>query len=154
MFYVYYVFVRLCIPQFRSISLQLFDRRAMVLCVFNSILPGKTFPPPTTKTLSLTPDSCLNQATFVRFFFLLQECWFSSWDSFPSSTVGLMRLVRCCNLQTGCFTRYSFCRRRPQQNINQDCMLYIILDFWFDITGLVELDLFCELLSYLECSGP
>uniref|UniRef100_G3PA82 O-acyltransferase n=2 Tax=Gasterosteus aculeatus aculeatus TaxID=481459 RepID=G3PA82_GASAC len=40
MFYVYYVFVRLCIPQFRSISLQLFDRRAMVLCVFNSILPG------------------------------------------------------------------------------------------------------------------
>ncbi|XP_062419642.1 sterol O-acyltransferase 1 isoform X1 [Pungitius pungitius] len=40
MFYAYYVFVRLCIPQFRSISLQLFDRRAMVLCVFNSILPG------------------------------------------------------------------------------------------------------------------
>ncbi|KAF7651274.1 hypothetical protein LDENG_00113220 [Lucifuga dentata] len=40
LFYVYYVFVRLCIPQFHSISLQLFDLRAMVLCVFNSILPG------------------------------------------------------------------------------------------------------------------
>uniref|UniRef100_A0A3Q4H6C9 O-acyltransferase n=1 Tax=Neolamprologus brichardi TaxID=32507 RepID=A0A3Q4H6C9_NEOBR len=39
LFYAYYVFVRLCIPQFRSISLQLFDLRAMVLCVFNSILP-------------------------------------------------------------------------------------------------------------------
>lgn len=41
LFYAYYIFVRLCIPQFRSISLQLFDLRAMVLCVFNSILPGK-----------------------------------------------------------------------------------------------------------------
>uniref|UniRef100_A0A8D3DNQ0 O-acyltransferase n=1 Tax=Scophthalmus maximus TaxID=52904 RepID=A0A8D3DNQ0_SCOMX len=40
LFYAYYVFVRLCIPQFRSISLKLFDLRAMVLCVFNSILPG------------------------------------------------------------------------------------------------------------------
>uniref|UniRef100_A0AAY4EVE1 O-acyltransferase n=1 Tax=Denticeps clupeoides TaxID=299321 RepID=A0AAY4EVE1_9TELE len=40
LFYAYYVFVRLCIPQFRSISMQLFDLRAMVLCVFNSILPG------------------------------------------------------------------------------------------------------------------
>ncbi|XP_062251365.1 sterol O-acyltransferase 1 [Platichthys flesus] len=40
LFYAYYVFVRLCIPQFRSISLQLFDLKAMVLCVFNSILPG------------------------------------------------------------------------------------------------------------------
>lgn len=40
LFYAYYVFVRLCIPQFRSISLQLFDRRALVLGVFNSILPG------------------------------------------------------------------------------------------------------------------
>uniref|UniRef100_A0A3P9KUM3 O-acyltransferase n=1 Tax=Oryzias latipes TaxID=8090 RepID=A0A3P9KUM3_ORYLA len=38
--YAYYVFVRLCIPQFRSISLQFLDLRAMVLCVFNSILPG------------------------------------------------------------------------------------------------------------------
>uniref|UniRef100_A0A3B4WMT4 Sterol O-acyltransferase 1 n=1 Tax=Seriola lalandi dorsalis TaxID=1841481 RepID=A0A3B4WMT4_SERLL len=41
LFYAYYVFVRLCIPQFRSVSLQLFDLKAMVLCVFNSILPGK-----------------------------------------------------------------------------------------------------------------
>ena len=40
MFYAYYVFVRLCIPQFRSISLQLFDLRSLVLGVFNSILPG------------------------------------------------------------------------------------------------------------------
>uniref|UniRef100_A0A3Q3KXV0 O-acyltransferase n=1 Tax=Mastacembelus armatus TaxID=205130 RepID=A0A3Q3KXV0_9TELE len=40
LFYAYYVFVRLCIPQFRSVSLQLFDLKAMVLCVFNSILPG------------------------------------------------------------------------------------------------------------------
>ncbi|KAJ7992824.1 hypothetical protein DPEC_G00266010 [Dallia pectoralis] len=40
LFYAYYVFVRLCIPQFHSISLQLFDLRVMVLCVFNSILPG------------------------------------------------------------------------------------------------------------------
>lgn len=40
LFYAYYVFVRLCIPQFRSISMQFFDLRAMVLCVFNSILPG------------------------------------------------------------------------------------------------------------------
>uniref|UniRef100_A0A3P8RV62 O-acyltransferase n=1 Tax=Amphiprion percula TaxID=161767 RepID=A0A3P8RV62_AMPPE len=39
LFYAYYVFVRLCIPQFHSIGLQLFDLRAMVLCVFNSILP-------------------------------------------------------------------------------------------------------------------
>lgn len=41
LFYAYYIFVRLCIPQFRSISMQLFDLRAMVLCVFNSILPGR-----------------------------------------------------------------------------------------------------------------
>ncbi|XP_061833765.1 sterol O-acyltransferase 1 isoform X1 [Nerophis lumbriciformis] len=40
LFYAYYVFVRLCIPQFRSFSLQFFDLRTMVLCVFNSILPG------------------------------------------------------------------------------------------------------------------
>ncbi|KAL2090396.1 hypothetical protein ACEWY4_015084 [Coilia grayii] len=40
LFYAYYVFVRLCIPQFRNISTQIFDPRAMVLCIFNSILPG------------------------------------------------------------------------------------------------------------------
>ncbi|XP_029003489.1 sterol O-acyltransferase 1 [Betta splendens] len=40
LFYAYYVFVRLCIPQFHSISGQLFDLKAMVLCVFNSMLPG------------------------------------------------------------------------------------------------------------------
>ncbi|KAG7260270.1 hypothetical protein CRUP_021178 [Coryphaenoides rupestris] len=43
LFYAYYVFVRLCIPQFRSFSLQLFDLRALVLCVFNSILPDRMF---------------------------------------------------------------------------------------------------------------
>lgn len=41
LFYAYYVFVRLCIPQFRSISLQIMDLRANVLCIFNSILPGQ-----------------------------------------------------------------------------------------------------------------
>ncbi|XP_077574025.1 sterol O-acyltransferase 1 [Stigmatopora nigra] len=40
LFYAYYVFVRLCIPQFHSIRLQFFDLRSMVLGVFNSILPG------------------------------------------------------------------------------------------------------------------
>ncbi|XP_039623724.1 sterol O-acyltransferase 1 [Polypterus senegalus] len=40
LFYVYYVFMRLCIPQFRNISLQPFNLKVTVLCVFNSILPG------------------------------------------------------------------------------------------------------------------
>ncbi|KAI1891941.1 hypothetical protein AGOR_G00148890 [Albula goreensis] len=40
LFYAYYVFVRLCIPQYRSTNLQVFDLRVIVLCVFNSILPG------------------------------------------------------------------------------------------------------------------
>lgn len=40
LFYAYYVFVRLCIPLFRNISLEPFRLRVMVLCVFNSILPG------------------------------------------------------------------------------------------------------------------
>ncbi|XP_066453489.1 sterol O-acyltransferase 1 [Eleutherodactylus coqui] len=40
LFYAYYVFVRLCIPLFRNISLEPFSLRVMVLCVFNSILPG------------------------------------------------------------------------------------------------------------------
>ncbi|KAF5892310.1 sterol O-acyltransferase 1 [Clarias magur] len=39
-FNLYYVFVRLCIPQFRSVNMQPFDLRVMVLCIFNSILPG------------------------------------------------------------------------------------------------------------------
>lgn len=41
LFYAYYVFVRLCIPQFRTISVQIMDLRANVLCIFNSILPGQ-----------------------------------------------------------------------------------------------------------------
>ncbi|XP_044056136.1 sterol O-acyltransferase 1 isoform X5 [Siniperca chuatsi] len=36
---------------------------------------------------------------------LLQECWFSFWHSLHSSTVGLMLLLRCSALLTGCFTR-------------------------------------------------
>ncbi|KAM4545580.1 sterol O-acyltransferase 1-like [Odontesthes bonariensis] len=58
LFYAYYVFVRLCIPQFHSISLQLFDLRAMVLGVFNSILPGVFF-------------------LFLGFFALL-HCWLNA----------------------------------------------------------------------------
>ncbi|XP_019357353.1 PREDICTED: sterol O-acyltransferase 1 isoform X1 [Gavialis gangeticus] len=40
LFYSYYIFVRLCIPQFRNISQEPFNLRALVLCIFNSILPG------------------------------------------------------------------------------------------------------------------
>ncbi|KAM4721802.1 sterol O-acyltransferase 1 isoform 2-T2 [Rhinophrynus dorsalis] len=40
LFYAYYVFVRLCIPLFRNISQEPFSLRVLVLCVFNSILPG------------------------------------------------------------------------------------------------------------------
>lgn len=37
--------------------------------------------------------------------FYVQECWFSSWPSLPSSTVGWTLLPRCFALLTGCFTR-------------------------------------------------
>ncbi|XP_053324689.1 sterol O-acyltransferase 1 [Spea bombifrons] len=40
LFYVYYVFVRLCIPLFRNISQEPFSLRVFVLCIFNCILPG------------------------------------------------------------------------------------------------------------------
>ncbi|NP_001087028.1 sterol O-acyltransferase 1 S homeolog [Xenopus laevis] len=40
LFYAYYVFVRLCIPLFRNISQEPFSLRVLVLCIFNSILPG------------------------------------------------------------------------------------------------------------------
>ncbi|KAE8610488.1 hypothetical protein XENTR_v10012146 [Xenopus tropicalis] len=40
LFYAYYVFVRLCIPLFRNISQEQFSLRVLVLCIFNSILPG------------------------------------------------------------------------------------------------------------------
>ncbi|XP_075038409.1 sterol O-acyltransferase 1 isoform X1 [Mixophyes fleayi] len=40
LFYVYYVFVRLCIPLFHNVSQETYSLRIMVLCVFNSILPG------------------------------------------------------------------------------------------------------------------
>lgn len=42
LFYAYYIFVRLCIPQFRNSSQETFSLRGLVLCIFNSILPGKT----------------------------------------------------------------------------------------------------------------
>ncbi|OXB53311.1 hypothetical protein ASZ78_014788, partial [Callipepla squamata] len=40
LFYAYYIFVRLCIPQFRNSSQEAFNLRGLVLCIFNSILPG------------------------------------------------------------------------------------------------------------------
>lgn len=40
-----------------------------------------------------------------------------------------MLLVRCSDLQTGCFIRYFFCHCQPQHNINEVIMLYFILDF-------------------------
>ncbi|XP_010214264.1 PREDICTED: LOW QUALITY PROTEIN: sterol O-acyltransferase 1 [Tinamus guttatus] len=40
LFYAYYIFVRLCIPQFRNSSQETFHLRGLVLCIFNSILPG------------------------------------------------------------------------------------------------------------------
>ncbi|XP_006887791.1 PREDICTED: sterol O-acyltransferase 1-like [Elephantulus edwardii] len=39
-FYVYYIFERLCVPLFRNIKQEPFSARVLVLCVFNSILPG------------------------------------------------------------------------------------------------------------------
>ncbi|KAM8930506.1 sterol O-acyltransferase 1 [Pelodytes ibericus] len=40
LFYAYYIFVRLCIPLFRNTSREPFSLRALVLCIFSSILPG------------------------------------------------------------------------------------------------------------------
>ncbi|XP_072504626.1 sterol O-acyltransferase 1 [Notamacropus eugenii] len=40
MFYAYYIFERLCIPLFRNIKQEPFSVRVLVLCIFNSILPG------------------------------------------------------------------------------------------------------------------
>ncbi|XP_029473973.1 sterol O-acyltransferase 1 isoform X2 [Rhinatrema bivittatum] len=40
LFYAYYVLVRLCIPLFHNISQEPFNLRVLVLCIFNSILPG------------------------------------------------------------------------------------------------------------------
>ncbi|XP_075384080.1 sterol O-acyltransferase 1 [Tenrec ecaudatus] len=39
-FYVYYVFERLNLPLFRNMKQEPFSARVLVLCVFNSILPG------------------------------------------------------------------------------------------------------------------
>uniref|UniRef100_A0A6J0TGT9 O-acyltransferase n=1 Tax=Pogona vitticeps TaxID=103695 RepID=A0A6J0TGT9_9SAUR len=40
LFYAYYIFVRLCIPIYRNYSQENFNLRGLVLCIFNSILPG------------------------------------------------------------------------------------------------------------------
>ncbi|XP_044295201.1 sterol O-acyltransferase 1 isoform X2 [Varanus komodoensis] len=40
LFYVYYIFVRLCIPVYRNYSHEQYNIRGVVLCIFNSILPG------------------------------------------------------------------------------------------------------------------
>ncbi|XP_004478293.2 sterol O-acyltransferase 1 isoform X2 [Dasypus novemcinctus] len=40
LFYVYYIFERLCSPLFRNIKQEPFSARVLVLCVFNCILPG------------------------------------------------------------------------------------------------------------------
>ncbi|XP_051854820.1 sterol O-acyltransferase 1 isoform X1 [Antechinus flavipes] len=40
MFYAYYIFERLCAPLFRNIKQEPFSVRVLVLCIFNSILPG------------------------------------------------------------------------------------------------------------------
>ncbi|XP_062990254.1 sterol O-acyltransferase 1 [Elgaria multicarinata webbii] len=40
LFYAYYILVRLCIPTYRNYSREHFNIRGLVLCIFNSILPG------------------------------------------------------------------------------------------------------------------
>ncbi|KAL8178031.1 UNVERIFIED_CONTAM: Sterol O-acyltransferase 1, partial [Gekko kuhli] len=40
LFYVYYIFMRLCIPIYRNYVWEPFNIRGLVLCIFNSILPG------------------------------------------------------------------------------------------------------------------
>ncbi|XP_060088485.1 sterol O-acyltransferase 1 [Heteronotia binoei] len=40
LFYTYYIFMRLCIPTYRNYSWEPFSSRRLVLCIFNSILPG------------------------------------------------------------------------------------------------------------------
>ncbi|XP_077188577.1 sterol O-acyltransferase 1 [Paroedura picta] len=40
LFYTYYIFRRLCIPTYRNYSREPFNSRRLVLCIFNSILPG------------------------------------------------------------------------------------------------------------------
>lgn len=86
LFYAYYVFVRLCIPQFRSISLQLFDLRAMVLCVFNSILPGMILVK-NLRALEMRAilqlfgeKSCLLAGVLILFlgFFAFLHCWLNA----------------------------------------------------------------------------
>lgn len=118
--------MRLCIPQFRSISMQLFDLRAMVLCVFNSILPGKI----NHRFINTLIDTLVQSVFFMLFFFLFQEFWFSSWDSLPFYTAGSMLLLRCFALQTGCFTRccpHSHCKILGEKK--QNLRVYMMFDF-------------------------
>lgn len=99
LFYAYYVFVRLCIPQFHNISMQLFDLRVMVLCVFNSILPGTLFKSCTSVLLStetyechgnveikyrkqkiiiFTCDICAGVLVLLLAFFAFLHCWLNA----------------------------------------------------------------------------
>lgn len=52
LFYAYYIFMRLCIPLFRNISREPFSLKVLVLCIFNSILPGRDHPCTHTHTKS------------------------------------------------------------------------------------------------------
>ncbi|KAF6075976.1 sterol O-acyltransferase 1 [Phyllostomus discolor] len=40
LFYLYYIYERLCAPLFRNIKQEPFSARVLVLCIFNSMLPG------------------------------------------------------------------------------------------------------------------
>ncbi|KAK2490136.1 hypothetical protein MC885_016556, partial [Smutsia gigantea] len=58
LFYVYYIFERLCAPLFRNIKQEPFSARVLVLCVFNSILPGVLI--------------------LLLFFFAFLHCWLNA----------------------------------------------------------------------------
>ncbi|XP_061490210.1 sterol O-acyltransferase 1 isoform X2 [Rhineura floridana] len=58
LFYIYYIFSRLCIPMYRNFSREHFSVRGLVLCIFNSILPGVLM-------------------TFLVFFLFL-HCWLNA----------------------------------------------------------------------------
>lgn len=57
-FYIYYIFERLCTPLFQNIQQEPFSARVLVLCIFNSILPGVLI-------------------LFLTFFAVL-HCWFNA----------------------------------------------------------------------------
>lgn len=110
-----------------------------------------------TNVLSCTPTGWITlKCTAVihqRISHHLQERWFSSWHSLPSFTVGWMLLQRCSALLTGCFTRYL---SLPLQHVLlfTTCPILYFIIYGLCITGLVEFNVFCQLLSHLERSGP